>query len=1776
MRTLKIIITNLILILALVILTGTKVVYADNAAFEITGVKSGGSAVFTLHISGMTFAEVGNLEIYYNGKLSETIDVSTITGDTYTLKGSYEEGAEITISQLIGVNEWGDVWHIYVPKGFGSSFDYTKFGVEKIERINGIEKYRVHFTHTVGEMVDANYSQDIQIGIYDIKGNFISEINQGIQIFGLNRGDTSRDFSSSDTPLYKYGDTVIVRFSSTGTGLLYDVEAKVPQLDNINDLHAKFGEYNGTIYGDEIVLYNPSNAEYEYTTAEIWAMLGLDDQASIEAKLYAGDNVIAVETNREMFMGKGDNYPNSFSFTSIRQFVNNFEYNFVENLEELKTLDLDRLAQLLAFHNTMGNYYKLVKNGELKLYIGIKDSNGDIIKFEIDEPNMGSNHNYFDTVVSPATDFEEYGAFYEALLNAIKENAVDASGGKIDMYANEAYKIFYLNDDGIYYIYLVDDLEGAIPRIFPAYTDNTAGATSLAFAGRLTGEYTDYYMLGEYVSYYKGKVSYSADVDDANCFPIIGGALYLVENKTGHDVSVYFEKVAVERVSSGNKNDVELVEIIDNKAQDLKIYQSEQTGYDKVIAAHIVESSKDTLFDKLEHLLAWCVRSLANGLITLVNYAAQYVSGSTTPVKVDIDSIIFNHYPDTSIAFFKSNTGSDSPSKMIELFRYAVNKWYNVFFGIAVAGYIVILLYIGVRILLKSTGKDKSKYKEMLTGWALGILILVFYPYAMRYIIEINNLLVAEIESSKSGALNIPDEDTSVDVSDFNLPSNLGDDVDAYKVYAMQMDANPYEGSNSNSYMSFIANRAHETDKLVDAVVYLIMVWQLIMILIMYYKRVFTIAFLIVVFPFVALSYAVDKVGDGKAQGFSVWAKEFTVNVFTQSIHAIVYVFVIGATYVGGSYGGDWLLSIIGISFLFKCEEILKKIIGQEASTAKTLQQTAQRTVATVTAARLVAKKVGGNVIGAKSHLGDAINASRMWRTEKRTARSMDVLTPTRPPYVMGSRDSLPTFDPSLMGNTEYNELADDILYFNDRDNADDIDRLAKSFDNIMAHKDSVDPEIQKLMESLNLSPEQLDEFSKMFADVSEIAYSSDTSDPATAAKVKETMDQEITARLKIIMPGITIGSGGKRKTINTENLDRMKSVVLRVLSNSDMDEKHRKRAIDIPTVKAEIQDARNRRNSFFNPEQFSNNGFLNPFSESAREREIDETIRDEILNDYFGGASGASDEKLRMAGYLSMIKEFSDMSKSGARPISTDKFSARQMMQAVNYVARYSSKSEEATRAIDAMFSNSASDIRAMVAEEVGKQFTNLSDYDRKNFRKDLKRGEKTRVVSSIFYNAENAKSKGIDNPFADCDEAVPLNNNEISRAGLFATDIYHKRLRDLTDDERKTVENLAILEEFSRQSDITDNVDRNKHTTVQVLDAANYFAQHKDETGTFDEALKKYLGASKDELVDTVAEEIARVYKNPEDEINRHYVGTPGPEADLYKQKIEEGLSSKIYIDDSVSAAEIKRALKDNREAYDMATRVFNEEEKDEKSRHYCEETMQKVGIRDAMRKDREDYYDDETYASYLVVERKYKNEEEMITVEDIARELLDDLPNMAQDNSPRYEGLTKEEHEQLAIDNRKKFEEELVRAGTTTVGAVLGGIVGAGISIGLNDDDSAVGEGLKGAVVGSLAADTAVEKVLGDKEKTKKIKVVNPYTKEIEEFDVTTSGLFSEGMPGIGKDEVLYYDDVRLKPIREANYSLDALFLEGKRKFEKKKEMERKTLLYNNALKDKFKKD
>ena len=271
-----------------------------------------------------------------------------------------------------------------------------------------------------------------------------------------------------------------------------------------------------------------------------------------------------------------------------------------------------------------------------------------------------------------------------------------------------------------------------------------------------------------------------------------------------------------------------------------------------------ISAGYDSGLFPFEELLSFIVRTTANGLVWLIRWA---VGGQ----GVTIDDIIFNKYEPTKLVFFDAEARAGN--SIISAISGSINTWFSIFRNIAITGYIVILLYMGIQIMLKSTGDKQAEYKKLLVDWVMGVALLFLFPYIIKYCIELNNLLVGMIEVGKSD-MNIYGEIIDTKVPYLNSESSKEEQQN----FTDHFDSNPFEGEDSGAslsktsgnYMAMMAKKADKTKRLSYAIVYMIMAWQLLMIVIAYYKRLFMVAFLLVIFPVVTLTYALDKVKDGK------------------------------------------------------------------------------------------------------------------------------------------------------------------------------------------------------------------------------------------------------------------------------------------------------------------------------------------------------------------------------------------------------------------------------------------------------------------------------------------------------------------------------------------------------------------------------------------------------------------------------------------------------------------------------------------------------------------------------------------------------------------------------------------------------------------------------------------------------------------------------------------------------------------------------------------------
>lgn len=154
----------------------------------------------------------------------------------------------------------------------------------------------------------------------------------------------------------------------------------------------------------------------------------------------------------------------------------------------------------------------------------------------------------------------------------------------------------------------------------------------------------------------------------------------------------------------------------------------------------------------------------------------------------------------------------------------------------------------------------------------------------------------------------------------------------------------------SSDVMTTLKTKAQEEHRLIYAIAWAILLYQMFAILFMYYKRVFAIIVLIVIFPLVMAFYVFDKIGDGEAQSLKNWLKEFLANIMVQVLHAAIYIILIniGIDVCNADPSKNWFFLVLTVCFLFPGERMLRGILGLSASTLGDLKNNTAATVVAV------------------------------------------------------------------------------------------------------------------------------------------------------------------------------------------------------------------------------------------------------------------------------------------------------------------------------------------------------------------------------------------------------------------------------------------------------------------------------------------------------------------------------------------------------------------------------------------------------------------------------------------------------------------------------------------------------------------------------------------------------------------------------------------------------------------------------------------------------------
>lgn len=253
-----------------------------------------------------------------------------------------------------------------------------------------------------------------------------------------------------------------------------------------------------------------------------------------------------------------------------------------------------------------------------------------------------------------------------------------------------------------------------------------------------------------------------------------------------------------------------------------------------------------------------------------------------------IQKLVFNKIEIFNIDFFSNSTYDSNTTKDLKVM---IAQVFYTMRNIAIFLMLVILIYTGIRMAISSVAEAKAKYKKMLTSWAAAFVILLALPYIMVGILAISKLVMNLFEGV--------------------LKSICGDDVILFEEKLLDN-----AGTSSSKGFSMI----------VPSILYLVITFYQVKFFWMYFKRVFSTAFLIVISPLVLAQHAFDKVGDGEAGAFKSWLTEFALNIAMQPIHAAVYsIFMVIAANIMESAP---LMAVIFFAALSRTERVIRGLLS--------------------------------------------------------------------------------------------------------------------------------------------------------------------------------------------------------------------------------------------------------------------------------------------------------------------------------------------------------------------------------------------------------------------------------------------------------------------------------------------------------------------------------------------------------------------------------------------------------------------------------------------------------------------------------------------------------------------------------------------------------------------------------------------------------------------------------------------------------------------------------
>lgn len=308
--------------------------------------------------------------------------------------------------------------------------------------------------------------------------------------------------------------------------------------------------------------------------------------------------------------------------------------------------------------------------------------------------------------------------------------------------------------------------------------------------------------------------------------------------------------------------------------------------------------------------------------VETINDDAKY---SYDQKVVTIESILFNRVRVLNANIFDNETSDDTPvtpvppeeeerqtkaQAVMEILRTYTAKWYYIFRLISIAIMLLLLILIGSKLAFSTLAEEKALYKQALTSWFAGMILVFSIHYIMVAILSFNEDLVKIMEDiAKRGNIEILEE------YEYGEEKNIKTTEEVEQTLYEEVRTRAYSLKMSDGFTGLI--------------LYAVLVYYAWKFAIIYFKRMLNTVFLTIMAPVVAVYYSVNKclTGKGNSKVFSIWLTEYIINVVSQLIHAMLYVtFGLTALQLTLATLPGVVLAIMLFKYMLEAADILKQL----------------------------------------------------------------------------------------------------------------------------------------------------------------------------------------------------------------------------------------------------------------------------------------------------------------------------------------------------------------------------------------------------------------------------------------------------------------------------------------------------------------------------------------------------------------------------------------------------------------------------------------------------------------------------------------------------------------------------------------------------------------------------------------------------------------------------------------------------------------------------------